>query len=143
MKSIQMLKGCGLFAVVAVIGMGNMAYADDCSGLSGCAKKECEINKQLTIANGAKNTRETARLSMVLGKVKATCTDKSVAEKDDRKIEKLERKITEKKEDMVEHQEDLAEAKAEGKAEKVKKYQQKIEEDRAKIERLKSELSTH
>ena len=143
MKSINMLKGSGLFAVVAVVGMGSMAYADACSGLTGCAKKECEINKQLSIAKSVKNSGETARLSMVLDKVKATCTQESVSAKDDRKTEKLERKIAEKKEDMVEHQEDLAEAKAKGKAEKVMKYQHKIEEDQAKIERLKNELPTH
>ena len=143
MGSINMLKNSVLFAIVAVVGMGSMAYADACSDLTGCAKKECEINKQLSIAKSVKNSGETARLSMVLKKVKATCTEESVAAKDDRKTEKLERKIAEKKEDMVEHQEDLAEAKAKGKAEKVMKYQHKIEEEQAKIEHLKNELSAH
>ncbi|SFV62741.1 Protein yqjC precursor [hydrothermal vent metagenome] len=137
------MKSSGLFALVAVVGMGSMAYADDCSALAGCAKKECEINKQLNIAKSVNNTGETARLSMVLEKVKATCTEESVDAKDERKTEKIEKKIAEKKEDIAEHQEDLAEAKAKGKSEKVMKYQHKIEEDQAKIKRLENELSTH
>lgn len=121
-------------AFLSVISLPSLASAQ-CSDLTGCEQKFCEINKQLTIAQQQNNPDKIAGLETALRQAKANCTN-------DKLKQNVIDKINGSKQDIAEYDADLIEAESAGKADKVTKYQKKIAEEENKIKYLKSELST-
>ncbi|HHB75293.1 MAG TPA: DUF1090 domain-containing protein [Desulfobulbus sp.] len=108
----------------------------DCAGKTGCAKKICEIEAQITIAQAHNNTGQVNRLKAELTDVKANCTKSSVKAESAHDNARIDRKIADAKEDMAEASEKMEKAKAQGREDKVLKYQHKIEEKQMKIKHL-------
>lgn len=118
--------------IAALMSFGSIA-AQECSGLSGCEAKVCQIEKQIELAKQYNNSNKEAGLQKALTEVKDHCTVDGL--KDD-----LQDEIKDVKDDLAEHQDDLAEAMKDQKLDKVEKYKQKIAEDKQELEQLKAEL---
>jgi len=120
-----------------VIATSIMALATDCSTLTGCQKKICELEVK---ADALTEPHAKARVETALAETKANCTDTNLAAHDAMKTEKhdmkINHKIAEKKEDIAEAQHKKAKAMAEGKMDKVHKYERKIEEKQLDIKHL-------
>lgn len=108
--------------------------SSDCDDLKGCARKVCEIERQLNIAQEKGNKHKVAGLRKALDNAKEHCTDKGLKED-------LLSEIEETQKDITEYESDLKEAEEYGKKDKVRKYQEKIEEKKDKLKRLENELS--
>ncbi|WP_186294850.1 DUF1090 domain-containing protein [Vibrio algivorus] len=116
----------------ALMSFGSVA-AQECSGLSGCEAKVCQIEKQIELAKQHNNSNKEAGLQKALAEVKDHCTVDGL--KDD-----LQDDIDNVMDDLAEHQDDLAEAIQDEELDKVEKYKQKIAEDKQELEELKAEL---
>ncbi|WP_244363897.1 DUF1090 domain-containing protein [Pseudoalteromonas sp. K222D] len=104
-----------------------------CSDLTGCEKKFCEIESQLTIAKEHGNKYKIEGLKKALHAAKANCSEKILKED-------LIEKINDANNDIAEYEEDLLDAKQAGKSDKVSKYQKKITAEKLKLKHLKDEL---
>lgn len=120
-------------SVFAALMSFSSVAAQECSGLSGCEAKVCQIEKQIEFAKQHNNSNKEAGLQKALTEVKDHCTVGGL--KDD-----LQDDIDDVMDDLAEHQDDLAEAIQEQELDKVEKYKQKIAEDKQELEQLKAEL---
>ncbi|GAB1095468.1 MAG: DUF1090 domain-containing protein [Shewanella algae] len=127
-----------------------------------CAKKEAEIEKQISYAKEHNNSHRVRGLETALAEVRAHCTEAGEIKKQQDSRDELANKIRGKQDDIRELREELAEDRAElkadiaeaerkGKVDKVAKYQRELAEEEAKtaakisakeaeIRALKSEL---
>jgi len=125
---------------VSLISVVTFATATDCSTLTGCEKKICELQ---TKANALTEPHAKARVEAALAETKANCTDSGLAAHDklesDEHTMKVNHKIEDAKDDIKEAERKKAEAQAEGKADKVRKYERKIEEKQLKIKHLEQD----
>lgn len=125
-----------IFIAVSVVGtlMSFSAFsAQDCSELTGCEAKVCQIEKQIEFAKQNDNSNKEAGLQKALTEVKDHCTVDGLKED-------LQDDIDDVMDDLAEHQDDLAEAIQDQELDKVEKYKQKIAEDKQEIMQLKDEL---
>jgi len=129
-----------LLGMIPLMLAAQVASAQDCTALSGCDKKICELETKL---GSVSEPHAAARIKAALAETKANCTDDKVtvdhAAKDTEHQMKTEKKIREAKEDIAEAEVKKQKAQAEGKAEKVLKYQHKIEEKQLKIKHLQAD----
>lgn len=123
-----------LFTSVPALASPPASASSTCGNLTGCDKKLCEIQRQLTISQEIGNKYKSNGLKIALAEAKEHCTDKKLR-KD------LVEKIAEAKKSITEYEADLKEAKEYGKADKVRKYQEKIENEQSDIKSLENEIS--
>jgi hypothetical protein len=112
----------------------NSIASPNCSNLSGCERKFCEVEYQIEKAQQADNQNSVDGLTTALIEAKTNCND------EDLKRELLG-KIQDSKEDLAEYMSDFEEAKISGKDSKITKYQGKIEEEQSELDGLLKELS--
>lgn len=105
-----------------------------CTELTGCERKQCEIEVQIDRAQQQGNKKKEQGLTKALRAVHQSCTPEQLAEQ-------LREAIEEKQEKIKDYQNDQREAGREGKAKKVEKYQKKAEQQQAELDRLQQELS--
>ena len=126
------LKGSILF--LCAFSFNSVAASTQCDALTGCEKKFCEIEYQITKAEQYDNQYKVERLTTALKAAKENCTNEGL--KDD-----LREKIESNEQDLTEYQADLEEAKRDDRADKIRKYESKIEKELRKIDKLKQELA--
>lgn len=121
--------------VLSTILMGIEAKqsAPNCENLTGCKKKICYIEKDITIAKKNENKSREKGLQISLEKVNAHCTD-------DKLIKDLEKKIKDTKKDLREDREDYESALKDNRPDKIEKYKAKMSEENQKIKALEKEL---
>jgi len=128
-----------LLGIIPLMLVTQVASAQNCTLLSGCAKKVCELESKLSAVS---EPHAVARIQAALTETKANCTDEKVAAEhtahDTEHQMKVDKKIAEAKEDIAEAEMKKQKAKSEGKTDKVMKYQHKIEEKQLKIKHLQS-----
>ncbi|NOI90860.1 DUF1090 domain-containing protein [Vibrio splendidus] len=129
---IRHLKGSILF--LCAFSFNSVAASTQCDALTGCEKKFCEIEYQITKAEQYDNQYKVERLTTALKAAKENCTNEGL--KDD-----LREKIESNEQDLTEYQADLEEAKRDDRADKIRKYEGKIEKELRKIDKLKQELT--
>ncbi|MGF1751972.1 DUF1090 domain-containing protein [Vibrio makurazakiensis] len=112
----------------------NSTASTQCEGLSGCEKKFCEIEYQITKAEEYGNKHKVEGLTKALNSAKENCTNEGL--KDD-----LREKITSNEEDLSQYRSDLEKAVSSGETDKIRKYQRKIEKELLEIDDLKQKLS--
>jgi hypothetical protein len=124
-------------SILCCVSIGNIAQASstECKNNTGCEKKFCEIERQITIAKDHNNEEKLRGLNIALIESKSNCSDESL-------IEELTSKADEIKEDILEHEKDLKEAKYDQKEDKILKYNNKIAEDNLELKQIESELAT-
>jgi len=122
-----------LTATVAFISMMAVTAqaSADCGQMRGCAKRQCEVSRQLEMARAHDNGHKAAGLERALADISSNCTDAGMAADLQQDIDKVNH-------DLAEHEQDLAEARAKGKLDKVRKYESKIAEDQAEIKQLEA-----
>ncbi|MDQ2166455.1 DUF1090 domain-containing protein [Vibrio anguillarum] len=126
-----MLKASGV--VLSILSFYSFASLN-CSGLSGCERKYCEIEQQIESAQLSNNQKKIKGLKVALAEAKSNCSDTKLKQD-------LADEIKETKDKIAEYNLDLQEAKGSGKDNKVRKYQNKIQEEERKLESLLQELS--
>ena len=130
-----------LTTTLALTAMTTLAMATDCSTLSGCKKKICELETKAAMMT---EPHAKARLEAALAETKANCSDEKLAAHNELKEEehsmKTKHKIEEAQQDIEEYEVKKAKASAEGKADKVMKYKHKIEEKALKIKHLQNDM---
>ena len=104
-----------------------------CDNLTGCKKKICHIEQDITVAKKMENEDRVKGLEISLEKVNKYCTD-------DKLVEDLEDKIKDTEKDLQEDREDYEKAVKENRPDKIEKYKSKMSEESSKIEGLKQEL---
>ena len=104
-----------------------------CDNLTGCKKKVCHIEQDITVAKKMKNKDRIKGLQISLEKVHKYCTN-------DKLIENLEDKIKDTEKDLQEDRKDYEKALTDNRPDKVKKYKAKMTKENSKIERLRLEL---
>lgn len=107
----------------------------DCNNYSGCEKKFCEIEKQLTIAQNKKVRHKVAGLNKALKEAKSNCTDEALKKDLAEKIDEIQGNISE-------YEIELKEATGNNKSDKVIKYKQNILEEELKLKQLRAEFLT-
>lgn len=121
--------------------VSQIANAQSCVALSGCAKKVCELQTKL---DNLKEPHAIARVQAALADTKANCSDSDVVsetkQKDMKHQMKMDDKIQDAQEDIAKAKVKKAKAQAEGKMDKVQKYQHKIEEKELKIKHIKADM---
>jgi len=129
-----------VLAIVPMVMISQIAYAESCAEMSGCAKKVCELETKL---KSVTEEHAAARIRAAIAETKANCTDESAAAHDAAKQSehqmKMDRKIGKAKEDIAEAEMKKQKAQAEGKADKVRKYERKIEEKQMKIKHMEAD----
>lgn len=108
---------------------------DDCSNLTGCEKKACEVNRELLTAKQQGHAYKIAGLKKALNNINSYCTN------DGLKAE-LQQKIDDANLEIEEYKTDLNKAKQQGKQAKVAKYQQKLNDETKQLQQLIDELNS-
>ena len=126
-----------LLTGIIIIAASSLSYAMDCSNLTGCRKKICEL--QLKAAS-LTEPHARARVEAAIAELQANCTESTLSDHEARKSEKhtmkVNHKIEEAQSDIKEYEYKKNKALAEGKKDKALKYQHKIEEKQLKIKHL-------
>jgi hypothetical protein len=117
-----------------LLGISTSAFASDCSVLTACDKKICEINNQLSIAKSDHNQHKVDGLNKALKYTSEYCTTDGL--RDD-----IQDKIDDAMEDVEDYKSDLTEAESDNKMDKIEKYKRKIEQKNDQISMLKLELA--
>ncbi len=104
-----------------------------CDELTGCAKKSCQIEKNIAIATKMENSSRVKGLQISLEKVNTHCTDEKL-------VEELEEKIKDAKEELQEDREEYERALKDNRPDKIEKYKSKMSEEDNKIKELEQEL---
>lgn len=95
--------------------------ASTCRQLTGCERKVCEIERQLTMAQKTGNAHKVNGLRKALHQVKRNCTDSGMRSHGVQDKEQT-------KTDLAEYEADLKSAAPYGKIQEMRKYQEKIEQ---------------
>lgn len=104
------------------------------SGLTGCAAKKANIERQLDYAKSHGNSYRVAGLEKALAETSAHCTDASLRADRESDVRKKEQKVAER-------QQELNEAKASGRSDKIAKKQAKLEDAKEELAEAKAELT--
>ena len=116
--------------VVLALFCGDSVAASRCVELSGCARKFCEIERQLEQAQRANQQQKVDGLRRALANAKANCSDHQLRRE-------LLDDIEETQAEIADHWQDLHQAEQDGDAAKIIKYRDKLE---AKQQELESQL---
>ncbi len=135
MKAIKfgvMFSGVGI--VLALL-TGNSVAASRCAELPGCARKYCEIERQLEQAQIANQQHKVEGLNTALTNAKANCRDPQL-----RQV--LQDDIEETQAEIAEYRKDLQQAEQSGDATKIIKYRDKLEAKQQELNALVQQLAT-
>ncbi|MEC6795503.1 DUF1090 domain-containing protein [Photobacterium sp. S4TG1] len=124
-----------LFIASVLLGYIQTASAStlECGEYTGCQRKFCEIEKQITIAESKGNSDKVDGLKIALRESKSHCDVGMLKDE-------LASDISDVNEEILEYENDLKEAKLENKPDKIIKYNNKIAEENIKLDKLQAEL---
>lgn len=104
----------------------NVSHAETQNGLTGCAAKKQNIERQLSYAKAHNNTHRVSGLEKALSEVQYHCSDASLERSRAEKVSEKQRKVSER-------EAELREAKETGDAEKIAKKMKKVDEAKAEL----------
>ena len=122
-----------IIAISSIVATSFSIADESCVSIKGCAKKVCEVKKQIEMAKKYGNNDKIKGLNKALSEINDNCEDKDI-------ISKIKEDLEEESKELEEHKNDLAEAIKDGKKDKIEKYNKKIIEDKEEIEKLKKEI---
>ena len=133
MKAIKF--GVFLSGMVIASLAGNSLAASRCVDLSGCARKFCELERQLELAQQANQQQKVDGLQSALANAKANCSDPQLRQE-------LLDDIEETQAEIADHRQDLHQAEQEGDTTKIIKYRDKLEAKQQELNVLVQQLAT-
>ncbi len=124
----------GIGIVLALL-CGNSVAASRCVELSGCARKFCEIERQLEQAQMANQQQKVDGLQTALANAKAHCRDPQLRQA-------LLDDIAETRAEIAEYRQALQKAEQSGDETKIIKYRDKLEAKQQELESLLQQRAT-
>ena len=118
--------------IALTISFNGMASID-CSGLTSCERKFCELEFQIEKAKQANNQYKVDGLKKALKSARLNCTDEHLKSKLQHNKQETEHKISELNDK-------LERARQDGNSDKVIKYQEKLKQKKTKLEKINQEL---
>ena len=114
----------------------NSMASIECSGLTGCERKFCELEYQIEKAKQANNQYKVDGLKRALKAARLNCTDEQLKSKLQQNKQDTEHKISELNDK-------LERARRDGNSDKVIKYEEKIKQKQTRLEKINQELSEY
>ena len=135
MKAIKFSVIWSGIGIVLALFCGDTVAASRCVELSGCARKFCEIERQLEQAQMANQQQKVDGLRRALANAKANCSDHQLRRE-------LLDDIEETQAEIAEYRKDLQQDEQSGDATKIIKYRDKLEAKQQELNALVQQLAT-
>lgn len=135
MKTTKFGVMLSVVGIVLALLCGNSVAASRCVELSGCARKFCEIERQLEQAQMANQQHKIDGLNTALGNAKAHCRDHPLRQE-------LLDDIAETQAEIAEYRLELQHAEQRGDGMKIIKYRDKLEAKQQELESLLQQRAT-